>query len=167
MKKGQACLAGASRGSAPQSTHFALPPLDCPEGCLCLSVCLAACQLPYCQHQHQHHNHNHSSHPKNKQSSPPTNNRPNESQLRTATASYLSALTPSLLCRLTDAGPGRRETTWIRSRSATSYKEILDPTPKNTLSVPRQPTLLSAKDSRARLNLSGRLRNLSATDLQH
>ena len=41
------------------------------------------------------------------------------------------------------------ETPWIRSRSATSYKEILDLTPKSTLSVPHQPTFTSARNSRA------------------
>jgi hypothetical protein len=35
------------------------------------------------------------------------------------------------------------------SRTATAYKEISDPTPKSTLSVPRQPTSTSARDCRA------------------
>jgi hypothetical protein len=35
------------------------------------------------------------------------------------------------------------------SRTATSYKEISDPTPKSNLSVPRQPIFHSARDSRA------------------
>jgi hypothetical protein len=99
--------------------------------------------------RYQHHNHKHTSTPPPHEQASSTNK---QLPARVSVANGICLVTtPRLLHHFFVAYRRRTGSPKPRgfSTPATSYKEIPDPTPKSTLSVPRQPIFTSARDSRA------------------